>query len=73
MMLSEGQQGEELMGAKPLVVTQRQVTAVLKAAAALGVQMEIRIEGDAVRFIPLAAEVEPGEQKDRAKGKRPYF
>lgn len=61
------------MGAKPLVVTQRQVTAVLKAAAALGVQMEIRIEGDAVRFIPLAAEEEGEQLKRTRKGKRLYL
>lgn len=61
------------MEANALVATQRQVTAVLKAAAALGVQMEIRIDGDAVRFIPLAAEEESERPKPTRKGKRLYL
>ena len=40
------------MGAKPLIISQRQVTAILKGAAAAGVFYEMRIEGETVRFVP---------------------
>ncbi|WP_083593734.1 hypothetical protein [Aurantimonas sp. 22II-16-19i] len=40
------------MGAKPLSATQRQVTAILKGAAAAGVHVEIIAENGRVRFVP---------------------
>lgn len=40
------------MGAKPLIISQRQVTAILKGTAAAGVFYEVRIEGETVRFVP---------------------
>lgn len=40
------------MGARPLSITQRQVTAILKGAAAAGVLLEIKAEKGVVRFLP---------------------
>jgi len=40
------------MGAQPLSITQRQVTAILKGAAAAGVHLEIKAERGVVRFVP---------------------
>lgn len=53
------------MGAKPLLISQRQVTAILKAAAAAGVAYEIRIEGDVVRFVPCPKPDREATEPDR--------
>lgn len=39
------------MGARALSITQRQVTAILKGAAAAGVRFEIKAEKGVVKFI----------------------
>ncbi|MEF2552024.1 hypothetical protein VQ042_11735 [Aurantimonas sp. A2-1-M11] len=47
------------MTGRPLKVTQKQVTAILKGAAAAGVNYEVRIENGVVRFVPCDAPQEP--------------
>lgn len=41
------------MGARPLTITQRQVTAILKGAEKAGVHLEVRAESGVVRFVPV--------------------
>lgn len=53
------------MTGKPLKVTQKQVTAILKGAKAAGVSLEIRIEDGVVRFVPCDALAESGTETGR--------
>lgn len=56
-----------------LLVTQKQVAAVMKGAAQAGVQVEVRIENGIVRFIPCEPEKATLKPVGVDKGRRPYF
>lgn len=58
------------MSGKPLLVTQKQVAAVLKGAAQAGVHVEVRIENGVVRFVPCDAPKEPARVDKPSRG---YF
>lgn len=61
------------MGAKPLVVSQRQVAAVMKGAAQAGVHVEVRIENGVVRFVPCEPEAAKPKAPQSDTGRRPFF
>lgn len=56
------------MGARPLSITQRQVTAILKGAAAAGVRLEIKAERGVVKFTPAKEAPDRDGVDSEAKG-----
>jgi hypothetical protein len=51
------------MTGKPLAVTQKQITAILKGAAKAGVELRIKAREGEVVFVPKKDEVEPEPPK----------